>query len=263
MNRHLPCLLALFLFSFPLAAHDFWIEPGSFESGVGTEVTLRLRVGQALTGDPLPRLGAQILEFYALAGERRVEISGQDGDEPAGRWRPEKPGLHTVVYISRGSYVELQAEKFSAYLIEEGLDTALAERRRRDEDEVPARERFARHAKALIAVGEAAGEDRALGLELELVAERNPYALTPGSTLPVRLLYHGRPLANAQVVARSQARREEPEIVRTDRQGRAVLHLDTAGAWLVKAVHMVRAEDDPLAEWHSLWASLTFALPGR
>ncbi len=263
MNRHLTPLLALALASSPLAAHDFWIEPSTFESAVGTEIAVRLRVGEALVGDPLPRLGRQILDFSVRDGQRRIELPGQDGAEPAGRWRPETPGLHTVVYASRGSYVELQPEIFSDYLREEGLDAAAAERRRRGEEDLPVRERFARYAKALVAVGSADGGDRDLGLELELVAERNPYTLAAGAELPVRLLFRGQPLAGAQVVARSQVRREQPEISRTDRLGRAVLHLDTSGPWLVKAVHMVRAENDPLAEWSSLWASLTFALPGR
>ena len=38
----------------------------------------------------------------------------------------------------------------------------------------------------------------ATGLHPELVAERNPYSLTDGQALPVRLLYEDEPLGSAQ-----------------------------------------------------------------
>ena len=65
------------------------------------------------------------------------------------------------------------------------------------------------------------------------------------------------------MVARAQADPRTAQIVRTDARGRAALRLDAAGFWMIKAVHMIRAENDPLADWRSSWASLTFSLPER
>jgi uncharacterized GH25 family protein len=180
---------------------------------------------------------------------------------------PGSEGFFTLVYVSSGARVELDPERFAGYLAEEGLDRALAAWRRGGETDAPARDRYTRHAKALVAVGEPAASEwaftRPLGLELELVPERNPLALHPGAAFAVRVLWRGKPLAGAQVVSRSRARPGSPELVRTDRNGRATLHLDEAGMWMIKAVHMVRAEADPLADWHSAWASLTFSLRER
>ncbi len=39
----------------PLFAHDMWIEPTTFSPEAGQIVGVRLRVGQDLLGDPLPR----------------------------------------------------------------------------------------------------------------------------------------------------------------------------------------------------------------
>jgi len=39
----------------PLSAHDMWIEPATFAPQAGQIVAVRLRVGQDLMGDPLPR----------------------------------------------------------------------------------------------------------------------------------------------------------------------------------------------------------------
>ncbi len=253
-----------------LLAHDFWIEPTTFHPAPGEEVGVRLRVGEVLVGDAVPRLGRQIVRFDAVAeaaAGASTAVARADGAEPAGRWQPRAAGPYTLVYVSSGAYAELAAERFADYLVEEGLDGALAETRRRGEDEVPARERYTRHAKALVAVGapQASREafTRPFGLELELVPDENPLRLAPGASLAVRLLARGKPLAGAQLVGRAGARPGAAQIARTDAQGRATLHLDCGGLWLVKAVHMVRAADNPLAEWHSAWASLTFSLPER
>ena len=259
--RLLPLLFTLV--AGPLAGHDFWIEPSSFAPAPGGDVTVRLLVGERLAGDAVPRRASRVREFFAAGPGGRAELAGEDGAEPAGRWRPATPGLHALAYVSRGSQLELSARKFTAYLAEEGLEAAAAERLRRDEADLPARERFTRHAKSLVAVGERTGADRTLGLALELVAEKNPYLLAPGESLPLRLLASGQPLAGAQVVARSRAAPERAIVLRTGADGRVELPLDADGLWLIKAVHIERLENDPLAEWHSLWASLTFALPER
>ena len=107
--------------------------------------------------------------------------------------------------------------------------------------------------------------DRALGFAFELVPEQNPYALAAGGTLPLRLLYKGRPFAGALVVAMPKAHPEAAVTARSDSQGRVRLELGESGVWMVKAVHMARLESAAAAaehaDWQSLWASLTFELP--
>ncbi len=159
--------------------------------------------------------------------------------------------------------MSLDARKFEDYLREEGLERIVAERARRGETEKPSRELFSRCAKALLFAGEGpvGGEDRALGFTLELLAEQDPYALRAGSELPVRLLFEGKPLEGALVVAIPHGEPRESLSQRTDRSGRVRLRLPREGAWLVKAVHMVPAPADSGADWRSLWASLTFEMP--
>src|SRR5439155_9586831 len=100
----------------------------------------------------------------------------------------------------------------------------------------------------------------ALPISLELVAERNPYAIRVGQDLPVRLTYEKRPLAGALVVAMNRLNPSEKQAARTDNDGRVRFRLRPGGMWLVKAVHMVPAHAGTNAEWASFWASLTFEL---
>ncbi|HVT60158.1 MAG TPA: DUF4198 domain-containing protein [Thermoanaerobaculia bacterium] len=266
----------------PLLAHDLWIEPSRFACPVGGRLAVRLRVGQQFQGDPFPRDPQYLARFSAVGSGGEVPIPGVAGTDPAGFLLPSSPGLFLLVYASHHAAAELDAAKFEKYLADEGLEKISAWRAGHGKSGAPGKEIYSRCAKALITVGDAqpaagsqSGYERALGLTLELVPERNPTALPPGRALPVRLLYRGAPLAGAKVVAMLKSPPERPPLQvagRTDRAGRVELRLAVGGpgrsagtfpgVWLIKAVHMVPAPAGSGADWESFWASFTFELPG-
>ena len=265
MNR-LACLAlviaAIVMSGATLVAHDMWIEPTTFAPGSGEIVGVRLRVGQDLLGDPIPRDPALLRQFIVDDSEGRKPVVGRDGLDPAGYVRASVAGLLLVGYHSHPSSVELPAEKFNQYLKDEGLDSVAALRATRGQAGAAAKEMFTRCAKSLVLSGppSATQRDHALGFTLELVAERNPYALAAGQDLPVRLTYENRPLAGAIVVAINQSNPSERQAVRSDKDGRARFRISRSGMWLIKAVHMIEAPQGSKADWASYWASLTFAL---
>jgi hypothetical protein len=146
---------------------------------------------------------------------------------------------HALAYQSRGSYLELTPAKFAAYLAEEGLAWALAERRCRGEEDIPARERRAlRHG-----AGRRRGRPRRPTARsgAGAGAEANPYlSLQPGAA--------DAPVARPGPPARSALPQANPraQVLRTDAEGRVVVRADAAalagqgGTW--------RADDDPRAE---------------
>jgi hypothetical protein len=277
-SLRLPLVLALALGGArAAAAHDFWIEPSGFTPPAGGRISVRLRIGQQLEGDPMPRDPERIVRFAAVGPAGEAPIPGVAGTDPAGYLVLAAPGLYQLVYRSNHDTVELDAGKFEKYLAEEGLEKIRALRAERREGAAPAREIFSRCAKSLIAVGGApaggAGSraggaplpgrhDQVLGLPLELVPGQNPYALAAGGELPVTLLFGGRPLASAKVTAIPKGHAAEQVSARTDARGKARLPLGRGGLWLVKAVHMLPAPAGSGAQWESWWASLTFQLPG-
>jgi len=264
LRRFAPLVVtAIALSAAPLVAHDMWIEPTTFSPEPGAIVGARLRIGQDLLGDPLPRDPALINEFVVEDGEGRRPLVGRNGADPAGFLRVAVPGLLVIGYRSHPSTVELTAEKFNQYLKEEGLDAVVALRARRGQTG-GARERFSRCAKSLVLSGSANSTqgDRSLGFTLELVAERNPYAMTVGQELPVRLTYEGRPLAGTLVVAMNRSDPSDKLTARSDSDGRVRFRMPRPGMWMIKAVHMIPAQPESHAEWESFWASLTFDVPG-
>jgi uncharacterized GH25 family protein len=262
--RHLALLAvtAVVLWRAPLGAHDMWIEPATFFPELGQIVSVRLRVGQDLLGDPLPLDPSLVNQFIVKDGAGLRPVVRRDGGDPAGLLRVDMPGLLVIGYRSNPSAITMAADKFNQYVKEEGLDAVAAARASRNQTGAAAHERFSRCAKSLVfsrSPGEAPG-DRALGFTLELVAERNPYRLRPDEDLPVRLTYENRPLAGALVVAMNRLNPTEKRSARTDQDGRVRFTLRPGGMWLIKAVHMVPAPAGADAEWASFWASLTFEL---
>lgn len=249
----------------PLAAHDFWIEPTTFFPTVGAIVGVRARVGDGFLGDPVPRDSTLLDALVVETGSGRQPLVGRDGSDPAGMMRIASPGLHVVGYLGKPSRLELAADKFNAYLAQEGLDAVAATRARLNQTRQGARELFIRCAKTLVLSGGAdtSQRDRTLGCDLELVAERNPYALESGQALPLTLSFQGRPVQGALVVAINRARPSEKVTARSDESGRVRLTLPMGGQWLIKSVHMVAAPAGTNADWASYWATLTFDLPQR
>ena len=244
-----------------VAAHDLWIEVSSFITEPTKPLAVRLRVGVDLLGDPVGRESAHIDRFVLIdANGRSQTVPGQEGLDPAGLLRGTSPGLLVIGYSTRPSPIVLPAEKFNQYLAEEGLESIAALRAQRKQTAADAREEFSRCAKALLSSGTVsnAHADRALGFPLELVAERNPYALGTGQTLPLRLLFRGKPLSGALVVAINKRNPSARVSARSGKDGKVKFAVDSPGMWLVKAVHMIPATSESSAEWASFWASLTF-----
>lgn len=259
-------LLLAALFAAPLAAHDFWLEPGDFHPARDARLALTIRVGDEFAGEALPRDPALIKSFVthgpADADGLTRRIVGLDGCDPAGWLRPKQDGLHWVALTTHPQRVELPSVRFDAYLMEEGLEAILRERAERSESRDPGRERFSRCAKTALLVGEGRGEGwtEAMGLQLELVLASDPARRKPGQPLGVRLLSGGQPVEGALVTAVRRGHTERVLSARSDRRGRVRLAINEPGDWLISAVHMQRDTEDDKSEWRSWWASLTFQL---
>ena len=261
-------VLTMLLGATAACAHEFWVEPGSFTPAVGDRVPVHLFVGASSDRDEIPRRSDHLLRFESVGLDGTSSIGGPFGRTPAGFLHPDAPGALLVVYQGRPTFIELPASRFESYLEEEGLSRVIAERLRRNESLRPGRESYARHAKSLVFAhgGQevpARGFDAEIGLPIEFVPEDDPRAWQPGDPFGVRLLYEGHPLADQQIKLIHLVDRDLQLISRTDGEGRARLSPPQAGPWMVASVFMRRAPEGTQAEWESLWASFTFALPGR
>lgn len=251
-------------------AHDFWIEASSYRPAKNDLVTLDLKVGEHFAGESVARNPERIVRFVALAADGKDEtILGVDGRAPAGMWRPKGDGLFVVGYRSNSTRIELEAAKFEAYLAAEGLDPVLAARKASNSGAKPGLELYSRSVKTLVCVGETpklgastlTGFDQEIGLRLEIIPEKNPYALKIGDELPLRVEFDDKPLAQALVGFMSHTTPKGEVRLRTDAEGRVKFKIAEDGLALARVCWMVAAPKDSGADWESTWASLTFEIP--
>jgi uncharacterized GH25 family protein len=262
-NKFLLASWSLFL-TLPLAAHDFWLDPSTFNAEIGDQISLTLRVGENLQGDTLPYINDWFSDYRIVSDDGERPVEGIMGDDPAGKFIAGTPGLHLIGYRSTNNFVELESQKFHDYLVQEGLEYVVEIRKGRGDGDAAGREDYSRCAKTLVSVGDQhSGKifNHPLGYTLELIPEKNPYTMIPGDTLPVQLLYLTEPIEDVLVVAFTQEEPDKKVSARTNRDGRVYLPLATAGVWLIKAVHIIETPpSNTTADWESFWASLTFRL---
>ena len=241
-------------------AHDFWMQASTYYPQPGERVNISLHVGVDLVGDSLPNIPDWYQDFSYFDGEARHKVKGDTGDDPAGYFNAGKRGTQVVGYHSKPEFVELKPAKFDAYLKEEGLEKIISRRRKLNESNSNAREYYIRCVKMLVQTGESAeGYDQTLDYTLELFPQQNPYELKVGDRLPIKLRYKNRPLKDALVIAFSRQQPQIKQKIRTNSEGLAIVELNNAGEWIIKAVEMERYQKED-AEWISYWSSLTFEL---
>ena len=173
-------------------------------------------------------------------------------------------GTHLIVLSTHPSEAVLPADKFEAYLREEGLEAIVARRQASGRSSEPGRERFRRHIKTLVQVGPAGSGAyaRRARQRLEIVPLVDPAATPRQRPLTFQLLFDDRPLAGALV--KFWHRQSAPALVgtqRSDRDGKVKLAATEPGVWMVSVVHMVAATDSPAHDWDSFWGNLTFSRP--
>ena len=258
--------LALIGASAATAAHEFWIWPEPFSQAAGEPVRLTLQVGENFVGDQvvIPQLGV----FRRFAGESATDqFAKTQVKRSRGEVRLTLPaaGTHLLAFDSPPTLITLAADKFHAYLHEEGLDAIVRQREVAGTAKTPGRERYRRCAKTLLRIGGVTDRTFATRTRqrLEIIPLNDPLTAAANQRLEFALEFDGRPLAERLVKAWHK-RDGQTLIVRaqSDRQGKLAFNLPYAGAWMISVVHMIPAEESADADWDSYWGNLTFTLGG-
>jgi hypothetical protein len=154
-------LIAALLLSVTVAAaasaHDLFLTLGSFF--VQPQSTARVSVlnGTFSTSDGAVRVERLRDLSVVSAGNRRAldrTLWGPVDSTLSAVWLPVgEPGTYVLGASLLHRDLTLQAGDFNGYLQEEGILPIIERRRQRGEENEPARERYAKHVKALLQVG--------------------------------------------------------------------------------------------------------------
>ena len=249
----------------PLGAHDLFLVPERFQLPAGRPLHVALVNGTfTLSENVVAR--ERVRAILLASGDTTIEAvptAWSERGETTWVELPAPPAGTMVLGVSlHPATIALAGEDFEAYLVEEGLDDARVERERLGVAADSARERYAKHAKVVLRVGDGGGDgwSEVLGFPAELVPLADPSALAPGDTLRVRAMVGGAPAAGLALNAGWKAPRDSARRVaaaRTDSAGVASIPIGGAGRWYVKTIHLARA-DEPGLDYESEWATLTF-----
>lgn len=250
----------------PSFAHEFWISPERYQISAGETATAAFRVGEKMKGASFSYIERQSTRFDLVLGDTTRQVTARTGDNPALEAPLDADGLWIVVHeTTDNTLTYTEWEKFERFVEHKAFENVLEQHEARGLPKEGFRESYRRFAKALIGVGDSAGEDRAVGLRTEIVALANPYLDDLSGRLPVLVLFEGDPRPNAQVelFAKAADGSVTVSLHQTDENGRAVLPVAPQTEYLVDAVTMVSLDNDPAEGpvWKSLWAALTFKTP--
>ncbi len=261
--------LVFALFSSPLVAHELWIEPLAYQVPADGRMIAEVVNGEEFAGPKLPYLPQRFAHFVAIAGGKVTPVPGRTGDTPALRMDAPGTGLHVIAYQSRNATVGYATwEKFQKFVTHKDLGDVQAQHAARGLPDADFDEVYSRYSKSLIAVGDGAGSDVRTGLETEIVALTNPYTDDLSGGMRLQLFYRQNVRADEQIEIFEKAPGGAVTIttVRTDGQGIATVSVKPGHSYMADAVVLreptASVAADTGAVWETLWANLTWAVPG-
>jgi uncharacterized GH25 family protein len=254
------CATALFAHDMFLKLENYFLEPDA-------AVTVPLLNGTFTTSEnAIARPRIADIAVLGPAGRTPFDTTVVTArhDSTFFALRTGAPGTYVIGVSTRPNVIAMSGEQFREYLTEEGLGPVIAARAQAGTTQDSVRERYAKHVKAIVQVGEprSASYGTALGYAAELVPLDNPYRWKRGGALRFRAVVNGAPVPGLTVISggRAAGGAELPRrALRTTPDGSVTLHPTGPGVWYLTFIDIraVRATDH---NYESEWATITFQL---
>jgi uncharacterized GH25 family protein len=256
-------LLAVCCFSSWLNSHEFWLQPNRFQYKTGDAVRIRFHAGEQFKGENWNGTRASVEQLTLFWKEYDDDLKPLIGDTLQGDSLTLQffdEGTVMAAFESNDHYLRLDPDSFQSYLQEYGLRHALEYRAAEGETDSAGTEYYRRSVKTVVQVGTALDNlcTKPTGLPLDIIPLAHPYALKKGQSLPVKVLFKGKPLPQYRVKVWNRLNgKTQVKDLETDTTGQLRIPVSLAGQWMVTAVGMERADRDS-ADWQSYWGSLTW-----
>jgi hypothetical protein len=251
-----------------LKMDSFFLEPGE-------QATIWLYNGTFLKSENvISRDRMQDVSILSPDGRQRQSEDQwrEKGNVTLLNFETGKSGTYIAGVSTRPRIIELSAKDFNDYLRHDGVLDILDLRKKKGQLDQEASERYSKHVKAILQVGDQKTDDYhiALGYPIEFIPVSNPYGMQKGQTLQVRLLLRNKPLANQLVYAgynpeehshtHDEDHSHDSEMkLETDKQGIVNLTLAENGHWYLRTIYMEET-DTADTDYESNWATLTFEI---
>lgn len=257
-------LCSVLIFVLPVIAHEFWLEPQQYLFSRGEEINIRFKVGENFHGDNWKgsREKVNFLNLYfsdVMDSSLNQSINDEPGDSL--QFSMFEEGTAMVVFNNVNSFIELDAQKFTAYLNEDGLTNAIDYRKQNKETDSMGRELYQRSVKTIVQVGSNKTDvyKKQTSLPLDIIPLSHPYSVASKQTMKMKVLFQKQPLANQKIrVWHKMPDGVTDSSFTSNTNGEISFTIEPKGEWMVSCVNMVRLSDDPKAQWQSYWGSCTW-----
>lgn len=229
---------------------ELYLYNGTFEKSENT--ITRDRIVDARIKGPTYEFSPQKADYYDKDNITYLRFTTGD------------TGTYVAGISTAARNLDQSADEFKQYLEHEGLDRLVREREGKGLSTQAVTEKYSKHVKAILQVGDATTEEftAVLGYPIEFIPLQNPYELSVGDMIEFQLVYKDEPLANT--VVHFGTEQEEGQLAKenasiTDDDGEFIFELDRAGHWYVGTIHLVESDEAGI-DYESNWATLTFEL---
>jgi uncharacterized GH25 family protein len=269
MRRLFLALIPTLVGATLVVAHDMFLKPSQFFVAENDTLPAVVLNGTFVeSANSIER--ARIAELVVLSPSGRHRLDTTDwkaaGDTSRITFKTGSAGTYVYGVSTRSSEIELDAKDFNQYLRDDGLPDELARRRATGEIALDAKERYAKHVKAIVQVGDARSEHygKLLGFPAEIVPLVNPYGRSGNRRIGFKVLFKGRPVPNAFVLyggTGDRGSRIAERSLRTGPDGTVEIGAAQRGVWYLKYIHMARLAGNPNGVTHeSHWTTVTFGV---
>lgn len=248
-------------------AHDMFLKPAQYFVAPNAPIPSVLLNGTFdKSMNSISRDRLVDISLTGPSGRTRIDTAAWNatGDTSHVVFKAGAAGTYVLGVSTKANAIEMDGKDFNAYLKEDGLPDELARREKSGELAVEVKERYEKHVKSIVQVGDArtGGFATILGYPAEIVPLENPYSLAKGASLRVRVLVDGQPVAGQYVTygARTASGGTVAEKGgRSGPDGVIAIPVSSPGVWYVKFINMRKLATQSDGVTHqSKWATLTF-----
>jgi len=228
-------------------AHMFWLNASNYAPEAGETIWIELGFGHKYPRDEMMKEGR--LDRICALDSKGKEWPVEEIFPAFYQFTPKTEGAYQIMAVMKPGFVSKTADGFK-------LGS------KKDFPDAPYCFAFRMSTKTLITVGgKKADVSQQTQNPLEIIAMTSPADLKVGDTLPLKVMFEGKPLAGATVSAVYEGFTEEKhhwaQEAETNADGLVQVKLTTKGPWLFTNTHKETYPDKAECDDYSYRASLT------
>lgn len=264
MKSKLLLLLAGALFSQADPIDITWMKADKFSVQPGEKISVQVTTGRDLEGTPVDLKKDWFVkaEHHTLSTVTNIQPQLNNGVKDHLTETLTTEGTHAIILRTNPAIIEIDAERFNAYLKEYSVDEVIDLREKKDTSDKSAKVSSSWYSSLILQAGTRRDDTykKDGSYPLEIVPLTNPYDLKKGDVLRVKILWNDKPLfgARAKVWVRTSSTTIAQPIY-TQQDGTIEAPVSGGGIWTITVVKLIPSRN-PEADWQEYQTSLTFGL---